>query len=182
MIGGALARPCISYPGLFPAGSIWDKYPYLLPNLFSAFIVVVGVVNGILFLEETHPEKKLRRDRGLELGNWILSKLPIFRKCAESRDEKSKLAEMETQPLIDHDEQLPGYQTNENSPENSPRIRSASVPSISWDSLDLESGHGNSNLGVSRIFTRPVVLNIISFGILALYVYYFYHVREIHCN
>ncbi|KAI2637074.1 MFS general substrate transporter [Hypomontagnella submonticulosa] len=169
MIGGALARPCISYPSLFPAGSIWDKYPYLLPNLFSAFIVLIGVVNGILFLEETHCEKKLKRDRGLELGNWILSGLPIFRKCAESRDEKSKLAEMEAEPLLDHDEQLPGYQTNENSPENSPRLRSASVPSISWETLDLESGQEELNLGISRIFTRPVVLNIVSFGILAFH-------------
>lgn len=168
MIGGALARPCISYPSLFPAGSIWDKYPYLLPNLFSAFIVLIGVINGILFLEETHCEKKLKRDRGLELGNWILSGLPIFRKCTESRDEKSKLAEMEAEPLLDHDEQLPGYQTNENSPENSPRLRSASVPSVAWDALDLENGQEDLNLGISGIFTRPVVLNIVSFGILAL--------------
>ncbi|KAI1142304.1 MFS general substrate transporter [Hypoxylon sp. FL0543] len=170
MIGGALARPCISYPSLFSPGTIWDRYPYLLPNLFSAFVVFIGVVNGILFLEETHAEKKLSRDRGLELGNWILSGLPILRKCAEPRDEKSKLAEMETQPLIDHDdEQLPGYRTNENSPESSPRIRSASVPSISWDSLDLEGGRVDSNLGISRIFNRPVILNIISFGILAFH-------------
>ncbi|KAI1450247.1 MFS general substrate transporter [Annulohypoxylon stygium] len=169
MIGGALARPCISYPSLFQPGTIWDRYPYLLPNLFSAFIVFIGVVNGILFLEETHAEKKLKPDRGLALGNWILSCLPVFRKCAEPRDEKSKMAEMEAQPLLDHDEQLPGYQTNENSPENSPRIRSASVPSISWDSLELESGHAELNLGMSRIFTRPVVLNIISFGILAFH-------------
>ncbi|KAI0387688.1 MFS general substrate transporter [Hypomontagnella monticulosa] len=169
MIGGALARPCISYPSLFPAGSIWDKYPYLLPNLFSAFIVLIGVINGILFLEETHCEKKLKRDRGLELGNWILSGLPIFRKCTESRDEKSKLAEMEAEPLLDHDEQLPGYQTNENSPENSPRLRSASVPSVAWDALDLENGQEDLNLGISGIFTRPVVLNIVSFGILAFH-------------
>ncbi|OTB08109.1 hypothetical protein M426DRAFT_201156 [Hypoxylon sp. CI-4A] len=174
MIGGALARPCISYPSIFAPGTIWDRYPYLLPNLFSAFIVVIGVVNGILFLEETHAEKKLKRDRGLELGNWILSGLPIIGKCAEPRDEKSKMAEMESQPLLDNDheddEQLPGYQTNENTPENSPRIRSASVPSISWDSLDLENAHEEeTNLGISRIFTRPVVLNIISFGILAFH-------------
>ncbi|KAI1105863.1 MFS general substrate transporter [Jackrogersella minutella] len=170
MIGGALARPCISYPSLFPPGTIWDRYPYLLPNLFSAFIVLIGVINGILFLEETHAEKKSKPDRGLALGNWILSGLPIFRKCTESRDEKSKFAEMEAQPLLDHDdEQLPGYQTNENTPENSPRIRSASVASIQWDSLDLENGRGNPNLGISKIFTRPVVLNIISFGILAFH-------------
>ncbi|KAI4870036.1 MFS general substrate transporter [Hypoxylon rubiginosum] len=169
MIGGALARPCISYPSVFPPGTIWDRYPYLLPNLFSAFIVLIGVINGILFLEETHAEKKTKPDRGLKLGNWILSGLPIFRKCAESRDEKTKLAEMEAQPLIDHDEQLPGYRTNENSPESSPRLRSASVASVSWDALDLEDGRESSNLGISGIFTRPVVLNIVSFGILAFH-------------
>ncbi|KAI1769509.1 MFS general substrate transporter [Hypoxylon sp. FL1150] len=169
MIGGALARPCISYPSLFPPGSIWDRYPYLLPNLFSAFIVLVGVVNGILFLEETHAGKKTQPDRGLKLGNWILSCLPGFGKCTESRDEKTKLAEMESQPLLDHDEQLPGYRTNENSPESSPRLRSASVASGSWDALDLEDGSETPNLGISRIFTRPVVLNIISFGILAFH-------------
>lgn len=168
MIGGALARPCISYPSLFAPGTIWDRYPYLLPNLFSAFVVLIGVINGILFLEETHSEKKQKPDRGLELGNWILSCLPIFGKCAESRDEKAKFSEMETQPLIDHEEQLPGYRTNEATPENSPRIRSASVPSISWETLDLESSREESSLGISKIFTRPVVLNIVSFGILAL--------------
>ena len=95
MIGGALARPCISYPELFPSGTIWDRYPYLLPNLFSAFVVFVGVVNGILFLEETHAEKKLRRDRGLELGNWILARMPNLRRCADLRDEKLKMAEVD---------------------------------------------------------------------------------------
>ncbi|KAI5868528.1 MFS general substrate transporter [Durotheca rogersii] len=169
MIGGALARPCISYPSLFPAGSIWDKYPYLLPNLFSAFVVLVGVINGILFLEETHVEMKSRPDRGLELGNWILSALPNFRGCAEPRDEKSKFSVIEEQPLLDHDEQLPGYRTNESSPDSSPRLRSASVPSVSWDELDLERRSEESNLGISRIFTRPVVINIVSFGILAFH-------------
>ena len=78
MIGGALARPCISYPDLFPRGTIWDRYPYLLPNLFSAATVFVGLVVGLLFLEETHAEKKLQRDRGRELGNRITS---LFRRA-----------------------------------------------------------------------------------------------------
>ncbi|KAH9908779.1 MFS general substrate transporter [Xylariomycetidae sp. FL2044] len=170
MIGGALARPCLSYPELFPPGTIWDRYPYLLPNLFSAFVVLIGVVNGVLFLEETHAEKKLRPDRGLQLGRWLLSWLPAFRKCGEPRDEKTKLGEMdEEQPLLDHDEQLPGYRTNENSPESSPRMRSASVTSVSQDPLDLEQARVRANNGVSKIFTRPVILNIISFGILAFH-------------
>ncbi|KAI1244423.1 hypothetical protein MGN70_014295 [Eutypa lata] len=166
MIGGALARPCISYPNLFPPGTIWDRYPYLLPNLFSALIVLVGVINGILFLEETHAEKKSRRDRGRELGNWILSGIPSLRKCAEVRDEKLKFAEMaEEQPLIDHDEQLPGYRTNENTPQNSPLLKSTPASRLP----DLDDIADDENDKDSRIFTRPVILNIMSFGILAFH-------------
>ncbi|RYP90099.1 hypothetical protein DL770_003791 [Monosporascus sp. CRB-9-2] len=168
MIGGALARPCISYPDLFTPGTIWERFPYLLPNLFSAVIVFIGVVNGILFLEETHAEKKSRRDRGLELGNWILSCIPRLPKCTDIRDEKSKLAEMaETQPLMDHDEQLPGYRTNENSPQNSPLLKSTPATRIPRDSLYLEAVCDSEDSRDSRIFTRPVILNIMSFGILA---------------
>ncbi|KAJ2979833.1 hypothetical protein NUW58_g7100 [Xylaria curta] len=171
MIGGALARPCINYPGLFSPGTIWDRYPYLLPNLFSAFIVLVGVINGFLFLEETHAQKKMERDRGRELGDWILSKFTGFRKCTEPRDEKLKLPEREDemQPLIDHDEQLPTYRTNENTPANSPRLRSASLSTIGRDSLELGQPSKQMGVGFSTTFTRPVVLNIISFGILAFH-------------
>ncbi|KAI1190446.1 major facilitator superfamily domain-containing protein [Nemania serpens] len=171
MIGGALARPCVSYPSLFSPGTIWERYPYLLPNLFSALIVLVGVINGFLFLEETHGRKKMERDRGLELGDWILSKFTGFRKCTESRDEKSKLAdrEDEMQPLIDHDEQLPTYRTNENTPVNSPRLRTASVATIPQGTLDLIQPRDHVGVGISRTFTRPVILNIISYGILAFH-------------
>ncbi|KAI0803975.1 major facilitator superfamily domain-containing protein [Xylaria sp. FL0064] len=170
MIGGALARPCISYPGLFSPGTIWDRYPYLLPNLFSAFVVLIGVINGFLFLEETHAQKKMQRDRGLELGDWILSKFTGFRKCTEPRDEKVKFSDRdEIRPLLDHDEQLPTYRTNENTPVNSPRLRSASVATIPQDSLDLTKAKDYVGVGISQTFTRPVVLNIISFGILAFH-------------
>ncbi|KAI5458310.1 major facilitator superfamily domain-containing protein [Mariannaea sp. PMI_226] len=72
MVGGALARPCISYPELFPKGSIWDRWPYLLPNLCSAILLFVGATIGALFMEETNPLIK-RRDPALEFGHWILS-------------------------------------------------------------------------------------------------------------
>ncbi|KAI0393185.1 major facilitator superfamily domain-containing protein [Xylariaceae sp. FL0594] len=170
MIGGALARPCISYPTLFSPGTIWDRHPYLLPNLFSAFVVLVGVINGLLFLEETHPQRKMERDRGLELGDWILSKFPRFRKCAEPRDEKAKLREQadEARPLLDHDEQLPQYRTNENSPVNSPRLTSTPGPAIDRDPLDLHDSR-QRGVGVTKTFTPQVILNIASFGILAFH-------------
>ena len=73
----------------------------------------------------------------------------------------------EERPLIDHDEQLPGYRTSENTPENSPRLKTAPAPRLPRESLNLEEMSAESNRE-SRIFTRPVILNIMSFGILAL--------------
>ncbi|KAI0192485.1 MFS general substrate transporter [Astrocystis sublimbata] len=171
MIGGALARPCANFPAIFSAGTIWERFPYLLPNLFSAIVVLIGVITGFLFLEETHAQKKMERDRGLEIGDWIVSKLTSFRKCTEPRDEKSKLVvrDDDMRPLIDHDEQLPTYRTNENTPASSPRLKSAPAPTIPRDSLDLAQPAKEMGVGFSKTFTLPVVLNIVSFGILAFH-------------
>lgn len=175
-IGGALARPCKFYPSIFPAGSIWDKFPYLLPNLFSAAAVVIGVVVGILFLEETHPIQKYQRDPGLELGKRLLASLK-FRKDASESGKTYPLDEEE--PLIDSDDQLPGYRTTE----TSPRLKSVLARSDLPDALEpLDSpdankrramraasvSHSEANRSASKIFTKPIILNTISFGILAL--------------
>jgi hypothetical protein len=58
-MGGFLAQPAIFYPSVFPADGIFGRYPYLLPNLVSVVIIVLVIVQGILFLEETNPRSKL---------------------------------------------------------------------------------------------------------------------------
>ncbi|KAI2783612.1 MFS general substrate transporter [Daldinia loculata] len=54
-MGGFLAQPAIFYPSLFPADGIFGRYPYLLPNLVSVIVIVLAIIQGILFLEETNP-------------------------------------------------------------------------------------------------------------------------------
>jgi MFS family permease len=167
IIGGALAKPCENYPTLFSRGTIWDSYPYLLPNLFSALICVIGVLNGILFLEETHSGKKQQRDRGVELGQWLLSKLPwppSQHASGEACPDQTKYNEWSSdcEPLLS--EELPGYRTTENSPENSPRIATSEVQEEPREPLDLDASLQSN----PKIFTKPVVLNVIAFGILAL--------------
>jgi hypothetical protein len=44
---------------MFPKGTIFEKFPYLLPNFVCTVIVLCGLVIGILFLEETHAEKNI---------------------------------------------------------------------------------------------------------------------------
>lgn len=163
MIGGALAKPVDAFPSIFQRGSIWDRYPYLLPNLFSAICVFCGVIIGILFLEETHSEQKHRRDRGLELGNYLLSCIP----WTSSSSSQPKSAEEES--LLEAEEQLPGYRTTE----NSPRLVSRRGCADLVEPLDLESTERRTTVTlerrmVTKTFTRPVVLNIVSYGILAL--------------
>lgn len=127
-------------------------------------IVACGVVVGMLFLEETHAEKKHRRDPGLEAGKWILRK---FSRCTETKQPRcEKDADLDEQiSLLGEDEQPPGYRTTE----GSPKILSTPSPEPR-DSLDLDN-HDHviprCKPAATKAFTRQVVLNIVGYGILA---------------
>lgn len=171
MIGGALARPCISYPEIFARGTIWDRFPYLLPNLFSAATVCVGVVVGLLFLEETHAMKKNERDRGRELGERLTNMFCGARTCQGRSPEKQTLLDNDRLPgyratetsrltsrAVEDDDVLPAYRSTESSPRLSPQAdpQPRAAPSTQQPERKL------------KIFTRPVIMNIMSYGILAL--------------
>lgn len=170
MIGGNLARPCINMPNIFHPGTIWEKYPYLLPNLFSAATCVVGVVIGILFLEETHADKKDRHDPGLALGKCIARY--FSRKREESKEDDNA---SETSSLLSRHESLPDYRTTENSPllSSTPAADVEAQPLLDTDVVDNRLRASTERTEKARIpareaFTRPVIMNIVSYGILAL--------------
>lgn len=169
MIGGNLARPCINMPNIFPSGTIWEKYPYLLPNLFSAATCVVGVVIGILFLEETHADKKDRHDPGLALGKCITRH--FSRKREELKDDNVS----ETSSLLSRHESLPDYRTTENSPllSSTPAADMEAQPLLDADVVDKRLRASTErtekvSIPAREAFTRPVIMNIVSYGILAL--------------
>lgn len=55
-IGGYFASPAVNFPNVFPKGGLFDKFPYLLPNLIATALMVLSIVAGYLCLEETHPD------------------------------------------------------------------------------------------------------------------------------
>lgn len=61
-MGGFLAQPAKFYPDIFPEDGVFGQYPYLLPNLVAVAVIVIAVVQGIFFLEETNPRFKKRQD------------------------------------------------------------------------------------------------------------------------
>ncbi|PQE20115.1 Major facilitator superfamily transporter protein [Rutstroemia sp. NJR-2017a BBW] len=166
-LGGALARPVVNWPETFEHGSIWERFPYLLPNLVCTVVVTCGVVVGILFLEETHSEKKYRRDPGLEAGKWIISK---FARCAESKASRcEKVAEAdEILSLLndDSEDQPPGYRTTQGSPAL-PSTAAAQDPQEPLDLNDTFVMPVRAKPAATKAFTKQVVINIIGYGILA---------------
>ncbi|KFY47390.1 hypothetical protein V494_00002 [Pseudogymnoascus sp. VKM F-4513 (FW-928)] len=163
VLGGALAEPCKHYPSLFPRGTIFERFPFLLPNLFCTSVVILGVLVGFFFLEETHHEKKYERDVGLEFGKRIVA---VFRRTEDANDltsEKNIALMSETESLIDEFEQLPRYQSTE----ASPQIPVTSQPEI-LDIISLDNNDSEPEKVVAlKPFTRQIILNIAGYGILA---------------
>ncbi|EXJ73399.1 uncharacterized protein A1O5_03159 [Cladophialophora psammophila CBS 110553] len=54
-LGGFTAQPARFYPHLFSPDGIFGEYPYLLPNLVAVAIIVIAIIQGCIFLEETNP-------------------------------------------------------------------------------------------------------------------------------
>ncbi|KAI9761871.1 MAG: hypothetical protein M4579_000812 [Chaenotheca gracillima] len=165
-LGGALAEPCTSYPSVFHRGSIFDKFPYLLPNLVCTVVVMFGVGVGILFLEETHDEKKHRRDMGREAGRWIWAHFGgRFCQASSDHSKASEASIEETRQLLEDDEPPPGYRTAD----GSPRLHCSKAGGPETEELpDLEGMMAaRKPPPVTKAFTKQVVLNIVGYGILA---------------
>ncbi|KAF3768058.1 hypothetical protein M406DRAFT_237870, partial [Cryphonectria parasitica EP155] len=162
ILGGNLARPCRNMPSLFPEDTIWAKYPYLLPNLFSAATCVFGVVVGILFLEETHIDKKDRHDPGLALGESIIRRLS-WRTTSDNHHPS------ETASLLHHDEQYPPcYQTNNSLHDTTTRANHEDMK-VTADDRTANTRAEKAQISAGAAFTKPVIMNIVSYGILAFH-------------
>ncbi|KAK7521399.1 major facilitator superfamily domain-containing protein [Phyllosticta citriasiana] len=161
-LGGTLAEPVKGYPSVFSPGSLFDKFPYLLPNLFCTAIVCFSLIIGILFLEETHEDKKDRNDYGAACGRWILRKLRGHDDDDDDDDvvlaAKAGYIEQTCYLLADEsdDDQPPGYQSTE----GSPRLNAEAI----------RTPPRGVTVKTSRFGVDPqIVLNIVGLGVLAFH-------------
>jgi len=194
-LGGTLADPVHNLPGLFPAERwpILVSYPFLLPNLFAAAMVIFGMLVATLFFHETHPSIRYQRDRGIELGDWLV-RLVTWSAAPKSRPahlrHKAKRSDATgSVDLSNHDEEAEGLLDDDMELTSSP---SASTPTRSprrsrFDSpMQDEKEEATSRFSpakpahisvaktvpastsVRAAFTPQVILNILAYGILAL--------------
>lgn len=91
-IGGTCANPHESFPNLFSAEGIFARFPYLLPNLLCALLLLVSIILGYFFLEETHPDMRTRIPPPVE--TYVSDETPLMetsdamkRPAVDMRDE-----------------------------------------------------------------------------------------------
>ncbi len=157
-----MADPIKTFPTGFFAGTIFETFPYLLPNLICAVVVLCGLVIGILFLEETHEKKKHRPDIGLELGRWLIRQV--------KRDKPDNFSYIKLGDAVFEeigspveDELPPGYEVADGSPTSTASEIIVSPHQL----LDTDLELPQSQHSVQKAFTKQVILNIASYGILA---------------
>ena len=191
ILGGSFADPVHNHPEMFKAGSFPERFltrfPYLPPNIVCTTVLLVGIVVGIFFLEETHEDLKHHRDIGLEFGRWIenrFRKTPHLPVCTQKAECPS-----ETYALLHSDEQLPDYKSTASSPELGATAAGLPPPYEDLETcridcvngtdfaLTPDNGHIESasskeaavknTSGVWRALNAQLVLNIVGYGILA---------------
>ncbi|KAI1346807.1 major facilitator superfamily domain-containing protein [Xylaria sp. FL0043] len=97
-MGGFLAQPATFYPSLFPADGLFGQYPYLLPNLVSVVIIVLAIVQGVIFLEETNPRSTLFRGTAKEASEG--DEAIVFDNDDSRIDERTPLTRRVQHPRI----------------------------------------------------------------------------------
>jgi hypothetical protein len=83
VVGGYLAEPVKKYPFMFGPNTIWEQFPYLLPNLVVVIFLLASCVSGFLALEEVHPQFRGRIDLGRQVFARIQSL--VRRKWSDQR-------------------------------------------------------------------------------------------------
>lgn len=124
--------------------------------MVCTIVLLWGIVIGILFLEETHAEKKHRRDIGLEAGRWVTS---FFARKPQPLILSDKAADAtldEIRSLLE-DDLPPGYRTSE----GSPRLSSTRARTI-------KDERQKPVKAARKAFTKQVIVNIVAYGVLAL--------------
>ena len=107
--------------------------------------------------------KKHQRDRGRELGDLLTSKLDVFdrfKRQEKTPEKQGLLDDASSLDGSDYDESLPAYRSQDSSPKLRPQADAELAEPRMLESVKQPQE--------AKVFTKPVIMNIVSYGILAL--------------
>ncbi|RFU36264.1 hypothetical protein B7463_g128, partial [Scytalidium lignicola] len=136
-IGGTFADPHSTFPDTFSEDGLFGRFPYLLPNLICAGLLMISVLLGYFLLDETHPDMQPRIS--LPDSTYVSDETPLI-----------ATADAIKKPAVDL--RADTYGTFEGSDDSA------------WRSHSHKKPKGGSN-PPPRIWTKRVVALIIAMGI-----------------
>ncbi|KAL8392170.1 hypothetical protein RB595_002381 [Gaeumannomyces hyphopodioides] len=158
MLGGQLADLAKAYPDVFGRIDFFVKYPFALPNIVSAFVLLCGLLSAWLCLEETLDARLDKRDYGIELGKKLAR---LFQSSCLKRGEKggrySRLEQREFSPAGE------SVDTINMSPSSSRRSSLDDAPK-------RRGARYTQRLPFRHIFTRNVVFTLVAHFFLAFHI------------
>ncbi|WPH02642.1 Hypothetical protein R9X50_00550700 [Acrodontium crateriforme] len=146
LLGGLLADPVGSYPGIFgPGGTVggtdgvwWlTKWPYALPNVVNAGFLLLSATALIFGLEETLESLRDKPDYGIKFRKWVVRMV-------------TRRPQHDYTPLIERDENAGDIEMRAAMQEAKQRMR--------------------RKLPFKRIWTPNVLFTLLSHGLLAMHV------------
>ncbi|KAI1343522.1 major facilitator superfamily domain-containing protein [Xylariaceae sp. FL0016] len=110
LMGGLLADPTTTLPGLFGEGAIWGwkwviKYPYALPSILNAITLAATGLLVFLALEETSSKRRHKFDMGLHISGRVKS--AILRRPAHDGYSRVESWEMPDTPAPEVTQEKP---------------------------------------------------------------------------
>lgn len=83
-VGGTFANPVQGFPSLFPEYGFFAEYPWALPNLICAAIMLFSIVLSYFCLEETHPDLCANSSAPMQQG--VVETAPMISAGCSSAD------------------------------------------------------------------------------------------------
>ncbi|KAM0328113.1 hypothetical protein ACHAQA_005516 [Verticillium albo-atrum] len=141
-VGGTMADPHDTWPNTFPAGSLFHRYPYLLPNLICAALLLVSIVLGWFLLEETHPDMQPLSNSNTPQNTFVSEETPLL-----------VTSDAMKRPAVDLRDDTYG----------TVRGRSISFDAADWAGLDEKKEEPSYDIFTKRIMTLVVALCIFTY-------------------
>jgi hypothetical protein len=179
------------YPGLFGKSDFLAEYPYALPNIvIASLLLLIGVI-GLLFLRETIESKRDENDLYLRIGQFPKRFVKaMFCRGSRTSDQYERLQHRDAEASVVLDDESYFSHNEDNPVKHSRASRSFdSIPRIDQLATNQETtfiGRQSETPSQRRpfkeIFTRHVVLNILVFAGLAMHTYTFDQLFSLLCS
>ena len=160
VVGGILAEPVKRFPSIFHSNTLWERNPFLLPNLAVTICLAITWFVGFLFLRETHIKYNQRHDVGRELVSTVRTTLEkVLLRKAESSYEiiENDEDQSEGQPVL--------LSTTSDAEDGGVKLKMRNQPA-----QDVEMHETSAWVSIPQTpYTRQVILQILSVSLLAFH-------------